>query len=80
MELTERHWEILYFLREYYARHGVASSARILLKALEDRFCAGTGKRRLYKLFPGGPVTQGGKITGRPLPPHHSDPSFGSVT
>lgn len=77
--LTDEHWEIIVYLRERYREHGNDSSARIILRELEEKFTDGYGKRSLYELFPQGPVSQASRIGGLPLPPYSSDPSFGSV-
>lgn len=77
--LTDDHWEVLHLLREHYKHHGLAPSARLLLNGLEERFGREGGRKYLYQLFPRGPVSQGSRIAGLPLPPHSSDPSFGSV-
>ncbi len=79
LELTEEHWEVIVYLRERYRMKGVAQSARQVLYELEEKFCEGVGRRHLYELFPGGPVTQASRLAGLPLPPYSSDPSFGSV-
>jgi tRNA 2-thiouridine synthesizing protein E len=77
--LSDKHWEIIIYLRERYRVHGMAHSARELLKELEEEFCDGRGRKELYELFPGGPVSQASRIAGLPLPPYSSDRSFGSV-
>jgi tRNA 2-thiouridine synthesizing protein E len=46
---------------------------------MEHNYLAEGGRRYLYSLFPRGPVTQGCRLAGLPLPNGHSDPSFGSV-
>lgn len=77
--LTDYHWEIIIYLRERYRAHGNPHNAREVQKELEDKFAEGKGKRYLYELFPGGPVSQGSRLAGLPQPPYASDPSFGSV-
>lgn len=77
--LTDEHWAIINFLRERYRAHGDAKSAREITSDLEEKFTDGHGRGVLYELFPGGPVSQASRIAGLPLPPHSSDPSFGSV-
>lgn len=77
--LTDEHWEIIIYLRERYRTEGDARSAREVLRELEKKFSDGHGRRGLYELFPGGPVSQGCRIAGVPEPPYSSDPSFGSV-
>lgn len=76
--LTDEHWEIIMYLRERYRERGVATSAREIMQELQEKFSE-HGKRSLYELFPGGPVSQASRIGGVPLPPYSSDPSFGSV-
>lgn len=78
IKLSDEHWEVLYFLRERFRREGQAKSGRHVVEALEEEFAAHGGKRYLYTLFPHGPVTQGSRIAGLPLPPYTADPSFGS--
>lgn len=79
LELTEAHWEIIFYLRERFREYGQARSAREILRELQGRFDHAGGRRDLYTLFPRGPVSQGSRIAGLPLPPYSSDPSFGSV-
>jgi len=79
LELTEERWEIVVYLRERYRTQGAARNAREVLHELEEKFGEGEGRRRLYELFPGGPVNQGSRLAGLPVPPFSSDPSFGSV-
>ncbi len=79
IELTDEHWEVIFFLRERYRQYGNAESAREVLHDLEERFCDTLGRGHLYELFPHGPVSQASRIAGLPLPPHTQDLSFGSV-
>lgn len=76
--LTDEHWEIIVSLRERYRKDGGATNARVLARELEKEFSGGQGRRSLYELFPGGPVTQGSRIAGLPVPPGSTDNSFGS--
>ena len=77
--LTEEHWAVIYALREAYRSQGDALSAREMSRYLEHEFQLDGGRRHLYELFPGGPVSQASRFAGIPLPAHSSDPSFGSV-
>lgn len=79
IELSGAHWEVLKFLRRHYAEHGPAESGRVVAAALEQAFAEEGGRRWLYTLFPHGPVLQGCHIAGLPVPPHTTDPAFGSV-
>ncbi len=79
IQLTEEHFEVLMFLRHINQKHGVVRDARSLTQALEVRFAAKGGLKYLYRLFPNGPVTQGCKLAGVPLPRGSSDRCFGTV-
>ncbi len=76
-ELTEAHWQVIYALRELYRLNGRADSARNVMHILEQEFATEGGRRFLYELFPHGPISQGSRLAGVPLPPYSSDPSFG---
>jgi len=78
IHLTDEHWEILSYLRERYRVHGEPENARELLLELQDMFYKGESRRKLYELFPGGPISQGSRIAGLPQPSHANDLSFGS--
>ena len=77
--LSDEHWAIINYLRERYREHGDPANAREIMKELEERFTDGHGRRILYEMFPGGPVSQASRFAGLPVPPHSSDPSFGTV-
>ena len=79
MELTPDHMAVLNYLRKYYDKNGRDYNARTLLNVMEYEFGQWEGRRRLYQLFPKGPVAQGCKYAGIPLPPNCNDLSFGSV-
>jgi tRNA 2-thiouridine synthesizing protein E len=79
INLSDEHWAIINYLRDRYRKHGDAKNAREIINDLELNFTDGRGRGVLYELFPGGPVSQASRIAGLPLPPHSSDPSFGSV-
>ncbi len=79
ISLTPDHWKVIRYLRNYYCGHGPSSSPREALCCLEEEFGDGNGKKWLYRLFPGGPVRQGGKIAGLPEFAHTVDLSFGSI-
>jgi TusE/DsrC/DsvC family sulfur relay protein len=61
-ELTERHWQVIRFMRETYLSTGSAPSIRTLGKA------SGVPVKELYQLFPKGPAKLAAKIGGIPKP------------
>jgi tRNA 2-thiouridine synthesizing protein E len=75
--LTKGSWDVLRFLQEYYAGHDKIEVHR-LVRALQQHFQRLGGRRYLYQLFPGGPITQGSRIAGLTPPPGCTDDSFGS--
>jgi tRNA 2-thiouridine synthesizing protein E len=78
-DLSDTQWRVIYTLRGFYRKHGRAENARQLIKHLEKDFVEEGGRRFLYQAFPKGPVSQGSRLAGVPVPPYASDPSFGSV-
>lgn len=77
--LTDEHFEIILYLRERYRQRGNTASPQEVLRDLEEHFSEGRGRKRLYELFPGGPVAQASRLAGLPLPPNTYDLSFGST-
>ena len=61
-ELTDRHWEVINFMRRIYLQTGSAPSIRTLGKA------SGVPIKELYQLFPKGPAKLAAKIAGIPKP------------
>jgi tRNA 2-thiouridine synthesizing protein E len=67
--LTEAHWEVLRFLRAYYAEYRLAPPMRLLVRELAQRLGAEKGQSRyLYRLFPEGPAKQACRYAGLPKP------------
>ena len=67
--MTDEHWEVVNFLREYYEEYQVAPAVRVLTKAIKKRLGADKGNSGyLYELFPYGPAKQACKIAGLPKP------------
>jgi len=78
IELEEAHWQVVFFLRERYRDEGDDMTARSITRELATEFSDDGGLRRLYALFPRGPVAQGCKLAGLPLPSGTFNRSFGS--
>ena len=69
IELTDNHWEVINFLREYYDEYKIAPAIRILTKAMSKKLGREKGNTRyLYKLFPEGPAKQACRYAGLPKP------------
>ena len=69
IEMTDDHWEIVNFLREYYEEYQIAPAVRVLIKAVKKKLGADKGNQKyLYELFPYGPAKQACKIAGLPKP------------
>jgi tRNA 2-thiouridine synthesizing protein E len=60
--LTDRHWQVVHFMRDTYLKTGTAPSIRTLGKA------SGVPVKELYQLFPKGPAKLAAKIAGVPKP------------
>ena len=61
-ELTEDHWTIINYLRDYYLKNGICPMIRRLTKT------TGFSLRQLYELFPEGPANSACKWAGIPKP------------
>lgn len=61
-ELTDRHWQVIRFMRSQYEEKGAGPSVRILGKT------SGVPVKELYQLFPKGPAKVAAKIAGIPKP------------
>jgi len=69
VEMTESHWEVINFLREYYDEYQIAPAVRVLTKAIGKKLGPDKGNSKyLYDLFPYGPGKQACKIAGLPKP------------
>ncbi len=68
--LTDAHWEIINFIRQYYLQYKHLPNARVFAKAVakvlgEDK----ANSRYLLRLFPEGPLKYACKLAGLPKPP-----------
>ena len=61
-ELTEEHWKVMNYLRDYYQKFGVAPMIRKLCKE------TGFPLKKIYDLFPSGPAKGACKLAGLPKP------------
>jgi len=69
VEMTDAHWEVVNFLRDYYAEYKIAPMIKILIKEMKKMFGPEKGSNAyLYQLYPAGPALQACKIAGLPKP------------
>jgi tRNA 2-thiouridine synthesizing protein E len=76
--LDDDHWLVIFYLRQRFRDQGGAATAGALLRDIEHKLFDHVDRRRLFELFPGGPIAQASRIAGLPLPRGTLDPSFGS--
>lgn len=60
--LTENHWKVVNYLREYYQQFGIAPMIRKLCKQ------TGFSLKEIYDMFPSGPAKGACKVAGLPKP------------
>ena len=61
-DLTEDHWKVVNYLREYYLEYNMAPMIRKLCKT------TGFKLKEIYELFPSGPAKGACKVAGLPKP------------
>jgi tRNA 2-thiouridine synthesizing protein E len=61
-ELTEDHWKVINYLRDYYKQYGIAPMIRKLCKE------TGFSLKQIYDLFPSGPAKGACKVAGLAKP------------
>lgn len=67
--LTDNHWEVINFLRQYYEEYQIAPAVRVLTKAIGKKLGPDKGNSKyLYDLFPYGPAKQACRYAGLPKP------------
>lgn len=66
LSLTDEHWDVVRFLREYFAKHGVQCEVRKMVKHFKDAWDKERGSSTyLHRIFPrGGPQKQGNRLAG----------------
>ncbi len=61
-ELTDDHWKVINYIRNYYLEFGIAPMVRKLCKE------TGFKLNQIYELFPSGPAKGACKLAGLPKP------------
>ena len=66
LELTDEHWDVVKFLRNYYELHRVQCEVRKMVKHFKQAWGVERGNSSyLHKIFPrGGPQKQGNRLAG----------------
>lgn len=67
--LSEEHWEVVRFVRDFYLKYNTSPAMRPLVKAMAKELGVDKGNSRyLFRLFPNGPAKQATKLAGLPKP------------
>lgn len=67
IELSDRHWDVMNYLREeYFDNHQNQPNTRTIIKAMAKKWGAKPTQKDLYDLFPLDPSKQGARIAGLP--------------
>ncbi len=67
IELTEKHWDLINYLRdEYINNNGNQPNNRAINKFLSAKWGKKIGSKEVFELFPGNPSKQAGRIGGLP--------------
>ena len=61
-DLTDRHWQVIDFMRKEYFEKGTGPTVRVLGKT------SGVSVKELYELFPTGPAKTAARLAGIPKP------------
>jgi len=67
INLTEDHWDVIRFMRDYYAEHQIAPDVRHVMKHLAKRL-GPESRNAIFELFPYGYVKQACRIAGMKRP------------
>lgn len=67
--MTDAHWEVVHFVREFYLEFDTSPAIRMLVNAMKEKMGPEKGNSRyLHRLFPRGAAKQATKIAGLPKP------------
>ncbi len=67
IELTDKHWDVINYLRDEYINNGQNQPMeRVVLKDMGKKWGSKPSSKDLYVLFPLAPTKQGTKIAGLP--------------
>jgi tRNA 2-thiouridine synthesizing protein E len=67
--LSDAHWEVINFLRDYFQKYHIAPMIKILVKEIGKVMGPEKGNTKyLYELYPAGPAKQACRYAGLPKP------------
>jgi len=61
-QMSDQHWSIVNFIREYWKQHDLAPPVRLICKEV------GVSVREIYRLFASGPARGACRVAGLPKP------------
>jgi TusE/DsrC/DsvC family sulfur relay protein len=66
LELTDEHWQVIHYIRQYFEEHRVQVQVREMIKHFKKEWGSEHGNNRyLHDIFPkGGPQKQGNRLAG----------------
>jgi len=64
--LSDEHWQVIHYIRNYFHEHGVQAQVRHMIKYFSEQWDLARGSNHyLHDLFPmGGPQKQGNRLAG----------------
>ena len=69
VQLTDDHWVVINFMRDFYNEYLISPMIKLLLRHMQESLgVEKSSKQYLYELFPEGPSKQGSRIAGLPFP------------
>ncbi len=60
--ITDQHWKIINFIRDYWKQHDLAPPVRLICTSI------GVNVREIYRLFTAGPARGACRVAGLPKP------------
>jgi tRNA 2-thiouridine synthesizing protein E len=69
IHLSDAHWEVIRFVRQFFLDYETSPAIRVLVKAMAQSLGEEKGNSRyLHRLFPDGPAKLATKLAGLPKP------------
>ena len=69
INMQAAHWEVVWFVRQFYQEFNTSPAIRMLVKAMAEKLGPDKGNSKyLFMLFPEGPAKQATRIAGLPKP------------